>query len=112
MVFNDFNIDDLLLDFFKGKQRIKDLNVYEYSMFDIIIKRILTTRNDVKHLELPDESKKLDLSDDFQQSIRYLTHPKEKYTKTYLDNENLQLRKELQEIGKIDSHFLHPFKVF
>ena len=38
MVFDNFKVDDLLVDFFKGKQRIKDIHVYEYSIYDIIIK--------------------------------------------------------------------------
>ena len=29
MVFDNFKVDDLLVDFFKGKQWIKDINVYE-----------------------------------------------------------------------------------
>ena len=111
MVFDSFKVDDLLVDFFKGKQRIKDINVYEYSIYDIIIKRILTTKNDVKHCELPDELKELDLPNDFKQSIRYLTHPKDKYTKTNLEKENLELINELNELEKIDSNFTHPFKV-
>ena len=76
MVFDNFKVDDLLVDFFQGKQRIKDINDFEYSIFDIIIKRILTTKNDVKHCELPDDLKELDASNDFKKSIRYLTHPK------------------------------------
>ena len=111
MVFDNFKVDDLLVDFFKGKQRIKDINVYEYSVYDIIIKRILTTNNDVKHFELPDELKELDLPNNFQQSIRYLNHPKDKYTKTILEKENLELINELNELEKIDNHFTHPFKV-
>ena len=111
MVFDDFKVDDLLVDFFKGKQRIKDLNVYEYSICDIIIKRILTTKTDVKHCELPNELKELDLTNDVKQSIRYLTHPKDKYTKSNIEKENLELINELNELGKIDSHFTHPFKV-
>ena len=111
MMFDNFNVDDLLVDFFKGKQRIKDLNVYKYSICNIIIKRILTTKNDVKHCKLPDELKKLDLPNDFKQFIRYLTYPKDKYTKTNLEKENLELINELNELGKIDSHFTHPFKV-
>ena len=101
MVFDSFKVDDLLVDFFKGKQRI----------CDIIIKRILTTKNDVKHWELPDELKELDLPNDFKPSIRHLTHPKDKYTKTNLEKENLELINELNELGKIDSHFTNPFKV-
>ena len=111
MVFDNFKVDDLLVEFFKGKQRSKDINVYEYSVYDIIIKRILTTKNDVKHFELPDELKELDLPNDFKQSIRYLTHPKDKYTKTNLEKENLELINELNELEKKDSHFTHPFKV-
>ena len=98
MVFDNFKVDDLLVDFFKGKQRIKDIHVYEYSIYDIIIKRILTTNNDVKHWELPDELKELDLQND-------------KYTKTNLEKENLELINELNELEKIDSHFTHPLKV-
>ena len=111
MVFDNFKVDDLLVDFFTGTQRIKDINVYEYSICDIIIKRILTTKNDVKHWELPDELKELDLPNNFQQSIKYLTHPKDKYTKTNLEKEKLELINELNELGKIDSHFTNPFKV-
>ena len=111
MVFDNFKVDELVLDFLKGKQRIKDLSFYEYSVYDIIIKNILTTRNDVKHCELPDELKELDLPNDVKQSFRYLTHPKDRYTKTNLEKENLELINELNELRKIDNHFTHPFKV-
>ena len=81
-----------------------------------MLKSILTTNNDVKHSELPNELKELDLPNNFQQSIRYLTHPKfsflsDKYTKTNLEKEILELINELNELRKIDSHFTHPFKV-
>ena len=51
------------------------------------------------------------LPNDVKQSMKYLTHPKDKYTKTNLEKENLELINELNELGKIDSHFTYPFKV-
>ena len=47
----DIKVEDLILDYFK-ERRTSDLPFIDFSIYDIIIKNILVSKDDLKHFHL------------------------------------------------------------
>ena len=58
MNFDDVSVEYLVLDYFK-KRRTSDLPFIDYSIYDIIIKNILVSKNEVKELFKCDDDTRL-----------------------------------------------------
>ena len=60
MNFDDVRVEDLILDYFK-ERRTSDLPFIDYSIYDIIIKNILVSKDEIKQLFSSDDDTRLQI---------------------------------------------------
>ena len=60
MNYDNIKVEDLILDYFK-KRRTSDLSFIHYSIYDIIIKNILVSKDEIKLLFSSDDDTRLQI---------------------------------------------------